>query len=542
MHSQKYTLLVLIGLFFLMTACQPSLTKECRKAIKELDSVLDRKEDLERWKLNQTSRLRTQLQLSSSPSEQYRLCKELYEAYSRDNVDSATVYAHRKLALALEINEKPLLAEAYLDLANRYLISGLHMNVLDVLHTLEQIPGAAEQQQVRYYQTYYTLYHNLALSVNDPVLKQEYLEKEAVYQELSKNEIREDMLGYYTINANILIGKGETAEARKMLESFLEKGEHNTDEHAIIHYWLAKTYRADGNKDKALEHYATSARYDFIGPYKASRSLVQTSRLLLEKGQIDKAYKYITRNYEDAIQADANICLNEIENLMPVIISSYNRLEKQRLRQIAIALAVVLILLVISTAALVGIRSLQVRLSKAYRKINSVNTQLKQNVIQLKEVNDIKDSYLGRYLSMFSSHIGSLENYRSSIRGVAKSMDLHEIQQALRSDDFINAERATLYEEFDRAFLGIFPDFVRQFNALLQEDKQIGTELPAGKLSNELRIFALMRLGVSEPSQIARFLKMAPSTVYNYRVKIRNAARCKNEDFEKELMRIGRFS
>jgi hypothetical protein len=141
---------------------------------------------------------------------------------------------------------------------------------------------------------------------------------------------------------------------------------------------------------------------------------------------------------------------------------------------------------------------------------------------------------------MFSNHIGSLERYRSSLRNVAKTMDLKEIQQALKSDDFIDAERESLYQEFDRAFLGIFPDFVPQLNALLQEDKRIGQNLPEGKLSNELRIFALIRLGVSESAQIAQFLKKSPSTIYNYRVKLRNAALCPNQEFEERLMEIGK--
>ena len=160
--------------------------------------------------------------------------------------------------------------------------------------------------------------------------------------------------------------------------------------------------------------------------------------------------------------------------------------------------------------------------------------------MKLKEANDIKESYLGRYLSMFSNHINSLERYRSSLRGVAKSMDLKEIQNALKSDEFIDAERETLFQEFDRSFLGIFPDFVPQLNALLEEDKRIGQNLPEGKLSNELRIFALIRLGVTESAKIAQFLKKSPSTVYNYRVKLRNAAICPHQEFEQRLMEIGK--
>ena len=141
---------------------------------------------------------------------------------------------------------------------------------------------------------------------------------------------------------------------------------------------------------------------------------------------------------------------------------------------------------------------------------------------------------------MFTSHINSLEEYRSSIRVVAKSKDIEEITRALRSDDYIDAKRETLLREFDRTFLGVFPNFVEQLNALLREDQRIGQNLPAGKLTNELRIFALIRLGVTESADISRFLKKSPSTIYNYRVKLRNASIYSNEEFEKRLMEIGK--
>ena len=150
------------------------------------------------------------------------------------------------------------------------------------------------------------------------------------------------------------------------------------------------------------------------------------------------------------------------------------------------------------------------------------------------------ESTLGQYVTMFTSHINSLEEYRSSIRVVAKSKDIEEITRALRSDDYIDAKRETLLTEFDHAFLAVFPDFVQQLNALLKEDQHVGQNLPEGKLTNELRIFALIRLGVTESADISRFLKKSPSTIYNYRVKLRNASIYSNEEFEKRLMAIGK--
>ena len=178
-------------------------------------------------------------------------------------------------------------------------------------------------------------------------------------------------------------------------------------------------------------------------------------------------------------------------------------------------------------------------LNRDRKRIGRMQREIQGNVERLKESNQIKDTYLGRYLSMFSEHIDALERYRSGLRVTAKSKDLDDILRVLKSDAYIDTERKTLYDEFDATFLGVFPDFIHQLNALLREDARIGEGLPPGKLSNELRIFALIRLGVTESAKIAQFLKKSPSTVYNYRVNLRNAAVCDRDVFEKKLMEIG---
>ena len=118
-------------------------------------------------------------------------------------------------------------------------------------------------------------------------------------------------------------------------------------------------------------------------------------------------------------------------------------------------------------------------------------------------------------------------------------MDFDAILQELRSDDFIDSEWKYLHEKFDQTILGLLPNFVDNINSLLRADSQLGKDLPRGKLSNELRVLALMRLGVTEPARISKFLRLSPTTVYNCRVKFRNAAACSREEFESRLKGIG---
>ena len=141
---------------------------------------------------------------------------------------------------------------------------------------------------------------------------------------------------------------------------------------------------------------------------------------------------------------------------------------------------------------------------------------------------------------MCSDYIDGLDRYRSSIRKIAKEEGTAELLNALKSKAFMEEELEGFYAQFDATFLDLFPDFITQLNDLLQKDRQIQVHSRNKILSTELRVLALIRLGVTDSVRIAHFLRRSVSTIYNYRVKMKNSAKIDREDFEKELMKIGK--
>ena len=502
-----------------------------RNAIAELDRILETNDEITSRKEARISEMRCQLGDAPDLLSRYRVCCGLCDEYYKFNLDSALHYIYLKQSLARELNDDALKTDAVLDLAGRYRISGMYYSAKDLVESIDTSRMSSEQFRP-YYQAFTTLYHNLVLANKDPKLTAGFRELEMHYRQLSLSISRPSTLNYNTEMAEALMSKGKNAEARKLLLDYLENQEYPNQNLAIIHYWIAKTYKAEGNKDQALMHYAISARHDMAGSVRASRSIIQAAVLLLDYGQPERAYRYIHRAYQDAVMADAHICQEEIARFMPEITSTYDRMNTRRIRELIYALVLAALLLAVSIVGLLRIRSLQ-------KKVLKANQEIKDGLVKMKEANDIKDIYMGRYMSMFSSHINGIEQYRSSIRNVAKSKDIDQIMKALRSDDFIDNQRETLYAEFDHAFLGMFPDFVSQLNSMLKEDQRIGKKLKEGQLNSELRIFALIRLGVSESSQIASFLKKSPSTIYNYRVKLRKASIYPHDEFEQHVMEIG---
>jgi hypothetical protein len=502
------------------------------KALTELDHSLARAENLSQMHRARLADLRIQLLFATSPESRYRLCDGFFDEYLKYDVDSALRYAHLKERIADESGDTELRLDAALDLAQRYLISGMYHTALETVDAVDTTAIHSPAQQATYYQTLNSIYHGMALAAKDPEMAVRFQAGELLYQQRSRAALTEDMLDYYTVGADMEIQNGHPERARQLVMERLVVPDLSLQDKAILHYWIAKTYREEGDTENELMHYAISANYDQLAPVKASRSLIRLSRILYGRGDLERAYNYIVRAYEDATRSDARTCLDEINQSLPAIIDSYEKMEQHRKRQLQG-------FLVVTVLFLAALGFFLFRLNRDRKRIRRMQGEIQGNVDRLKESNQIKDTYLGRYLSMFSEHIDALERYRSGLRVTAKSKDLDDILRVLKSDAYIDTERKTLYDEFDATFLGVFPDFVNQLNGLLREEARIGEDLPPGKLSNELRIFALIRLGVTESAKIAQFLKKSPSTVYNYRVKLRNAAACDRDEFEKRLMEIG---
>ena len=519
---------------FLQSACRPAtdLRPGWEQALTELDHNLAREESISQMHRAHLADLKIQYRFTAVPRDRYRLCDGIFDAYLKYDVDSALRYAHLKETIAEGFGDAEIRMDAALDLAQRYLISGMYHTALETVNAADTSAVRSPELLAAYYQTLNSIYHGMALAAKDPEATARFRAGEQLYQRRSRAALTEDMLDYYTVGADLEIQNGHPERARQLVSERLEAPGITLQDKAILHYWIAKTYREEGDAENELMHYAISANCDVLAPVKASRSLIRLSRILYDRGDLDRAYTYIVRAYEDATRSDARTGLDEINQSLPAIIDSYEKLEQHRKRQLQAFLAVTILFL-----ATLGF--FLFRLDQDRKRIGRMQREIQGNVDRLKESNQIKDTYLGRYLSMFSEHIDALERYRSGLRVTAKSKDLDDILRVLKSDAYIDTERKTLYDEFDATFLGVFPDFVNRLNGLLREDARIGQDLPPGKLSNELRIFALIRLGVTESAKIAQFLKKSPSTIYNYRVKLRNAAVCGRDEFERKLMEIG---
>ena len=308
---------------------------------------------------------------------------------------------------------------------------------------------------------------------------------------------------------------------------------------------LGSFYARLNQTDSALHYYAISAISDIHHGVMEHASLREVALILFRQGDTKRAYRYMQCCIEDAEYCKARLRTIEMAGDMPVILETYKRTireQQEHLRVVNILLVsgIVLLLLVVFIVVFVIIKLHRAneKVTLASEQLLEVNDQLRQRQTELEDSNRIRSAYVTQYMKECSDTIEKLGLYHKQLLRIALSSNYEALLAAVKSTDFIDENLRTFYAHFDETFLSLFPHFVEDFNLLLRPDAQF--PIPSGgKLSTELRIYALIRLGISDSDDIARFLRLSSKTVYNYRAAVRNRATDSRLTLESRVLQIG---
>ena len=538
-----------VFLGILLAICQFALANQAigRIAVdsveKELQNTLARKLEFERIKLREIFQTKQRLHKNVDPENRYKLHSKLYEEFRTYQMDSAIYYVNLNLKIANDLQDKFKHNQSAIQLASLYSSAGRFIESNDILKGIPR-NGLETELLADYYRTYSDFYSHYGQSTNYI----EYFTRSEIYRDSLLAVIPKNSVDYRLILAtrNVFSNNQDKAEAE--LLQLLQEYKEPQHERAVIAYLLGIVHKSRSDREKQIYYFTMSAITDIKNSVKDNASLQSLALVYFEKNDIDKAYIYIQEALDDALFCNVRYRTIENSSFYPIINSAFQEKEQARKKQltgflytISIMSFLLLLVLIIVYLQMKHIKKARKHVSDVNQELQLLNAELLKVNKDLQETNLIKEEYMAQFFELCSSYIDKLDHNRKSMLKKLSNKQYDELNKELKSQDYIKTELDDLYHNFDVIFLSLYPTFILEFNKLLKPEEQI-TLKPDELLNSELRIFALIRLGISDSTKIARFLRYSLRTVYNYRVKVKNKVVGSKEDFDERIKEIGKPS
>lgn len=522
-----------------------SLLLKLDQTIKERPTYMEKKEQ----KLNE---LKKQLHRNISDEDRFSILGTLLDEYRSFNTDSALHVVQEREQIALRLGNQVDIDNARMNRADILGMTGMYKEVMDLMNGIhsDQLSEDIKPYYYHIYRTVYGLMADYAVTEHEKKLYSEITDK---YRDSLIQVNKDNLLIYTLVQSDQYNVYGEYDKAIRLLTDYLALQNDYEHDVAICAYTLSESYRLKGDKEKEKEYLIISAIADMQTAVREYISLRKLAVLLYQEGDIERAYSYVKLCMEDAAACNARLRKLEILEIFPIINDAYQQKTEKQQEQMKWALISISLLSIFLLLAIFYVYKQMKKVAAARREVIDANKQLKVlneelhcSNAQLKEANHsiaensyLKEEYIGRYMDQCSVYLEKMDNYRRSLGKIAATGNVEELYKNIKSSKFIEGELKEFYTNFDNTFLQLFPTFVEDFNALLAEGEQISLK-PNERMNTELRIFALIRLGITDSVKIAQFLRYSVTTIYNYRTKTRNKAAVERDRLEQEVMKIGK--
>ena len=525
---------MLLAAYFLPHQSFALANDSVKLVLEELNAIIDNKLVYHTEKEKHIEVLKQKLKNDVSDEEKSDVYGQLFNDYLHYQADSSLYYIDERIRLLSSMDREDLEEEALISRAEVLGLMGMYTEALELLKQIDSKTLDLKSLNY-YYRVYCACYGWLADYTTSKEVKQKYRQQADAYRDSILCVLTQD-LDKDIVQAERYLMKGEVNKSISMLKELLEKYPDRR-QNAYIHYILSDAYERAGNQDMQIYYLAKTAIIDLKSAIREYASLQKLAHQVYEKGDIDRAYKYLNCSMEDAVACNASLRYIEVAQYFPIIDKTY-KLKEERGRTIRYGLLFFASFLSLALIISVGwLYRWNKKLSMMRQNLSAANEQLRLVNKELAQAGKIKEAYIAHYLDRCVAYLDKLEAYRRALGKLAMASRIDDLFKAIKSDQFIRDERKEFYHNFDKSFLELFPNFIKSFNNLLIEEGRLSPK-PNELLNTELRIFALIRLGVTDSNAIAHFLGYSLATVYNYRSKIRNRAKGDKDTFEQEVMNL----
>lgn len=542
--------------------------EENRKLLHSLDSLLEQQDLFVRVKEERIKQLKMQYSRVKDVKELYAMNRMVYLEYRVYDADSALHYINKNIQLAQQTNNRTWEVVSLLEQSFVLTSSGLLTEALKAVSDIqpEELP---QNLRSEYFGRLCTLYSRLRdYSSENSQLSEHYNNLQKAFRDSVYLTATPDELRYWNCRAWLYLGTPEIEPVKQAFEENKQTLSNDSRKYSIATYNLSAIYRSENNESKYLENLILSAMADIRSVNGDIGSLQEIAEYLFKHGEIDRAYNYILYCSQKAMLFHNRVRIVKMSHLQNQIYKAYQEQSRTQQKRLQASLIAVSFLFLVLIGAFLFIRKQMRRLkeanlkldstnqklsvnmdalSTAHQRLEEVNMQLKDLNTQLQEVNDqlresnyVKEEYIGYVFNICSTYISKLEEFRKNINRKLKVGQIEDVKAITDSSATASNELKEFYQNFDTIFLHLYPDFVDDFNALLLPEERI--ELKEGELLNtELRIHALIRLGITDSVKIADFLHCSAQTVYNNRLRTRNKSIIPKEDFINAVKKLGKY-
>ena len=510
-----------------------------QQLLKLLDGYIERRNLYTEQKEEKIKQLKIKLRIAENNNARLSILNAIYREYYTYRYDSAMVYVNRGLALALSDNNTYY---ATLNRINRAAVlstGGFYSQAETLLFDIDEKKVPRQLKQYYYYTTTW-LYSYWEAFCDKSEFKYYYRQKKHHFLQLTVNATPNN---YVDLHAYL---SGELAFLENPLSktvlryytTALNNSPVNSRVHASAAYCIARYYQEMGDMQRYEQYIVEAAISDIVCPLKENLALQEFSTYLYTKDAkyADRAARYIYCSMEDAKFYNNRLRMLEISNILPIIATANQEALAHKERIVRGVLAVMSFLsLVLLAMAIFGYKQNK-WLARSRREVRSQNRQLTELNEKLIATNHRRETYMRLFMDISAVYIRKLIEYRKLVSRKIKANQAADLLKTINSYKLAEEEATTFYTRFDRAFIELYPGFVDELNSLLLPESKIAQPSP-NSLTTEVRIYALMRLGVTDSQEIATLLFYSTQTIYNYKSSMR--ARAINRDtFDDDINRL----
>ena len=541
----------LLLLALLLTLPMGAKNDDLETLYREIDDAIEHSSEYVNHYEAEIRKVKDACQKETVYQKRLQLLQQLADMYKGYNNDSAMLYIQQYISQAEQMDNQQAVRSGRIQLAFQCSTVGLYTESIGILNAIDS-RTLDRQGQTDYFQACMHVCGELAYYTRLQDMRDYYYRLQDNYRDSLFQVADPNSEEYLLQKESQLRNMGMYDEALKINDRRLAAVSEPSRAFAIVAYYRYLILQMQGRQHDAKMWLARSGLSDVRQAVMDQAALLSLSEQLNAEGDLERSYRYIRFTWDCNNRFNTRMRAWQITPILNVIENNYQEAMQRNTRVLVAGVVVVSLLAVLLAAALFFLRrqnrklaaarnalhDSNAQLSSVNTQLSALNEQLQQKTNLLSDANQVKEEYIGRFLSLCSQYIDKLDNYRKMVNKKMKNKELDELFRITKSTELKEKEIEELYQNFDSVFLHLFPNFISEFNALLQPDMQVHPK-DDNRLPTDVRIFALIRLGIDDSSKIAEFLHYSVNTIYNYRARIKNGALAGREQFERQVKEIG---